>query len=177
MTTMSREHRRTASGSSTSESSPGAAQFLANLSPQQLQHLQFSVPQKGEPERFSVFLEKPREVPVPKRFTFDLNLLAQVARASEEQEKVEHARKESIKSRSSGAGSRREGSVSRRMSMDLLKEATAEKMEKVASVDWQFYATGLCLCLLNLVAAWDATALSLALPVSNISILLLDRTD
>lgn len=32
-------------------------------------------------------------------------------------------------------------------------------------VDWRFYATGVCLALVNLVMAWDATAISIALPV------------
>ncbi|KAF2256814.1 MFS general substrate transporter, partial [Trematosphaeria pertusa] len=29
---------------------------------------------------------------------------------------------------------------------------------------WRFYATGVCMCLVNLVMAWDATAISIALP-------------
>lgn len=50
---------------------PGAAQFLSNLSEQQLKHLQFAVPTNSGPDRFSQFLETPRQTPVPKRFTFD----------------------------------------------------------------------------------------------------------
>lgn len=37
-------------------------------------------------------------------------------------------------------------------------------------VDWRFYATGVCLALVNFVLAWDSTAISIALPVcKNIS--------
>lgn len=32
-------------------------------------------------------------------------------------------------------------------------------------VDWRFYATGVCLAVVNLALAWDSTAISIALPV------------
>lgn len=142
--------------------SPGAAQFLANLSPEQLQHLQFSVPQKEEPERFSAFLEEPRKVPVPKRFTFDLIVLAELARKNERVYDGKTPGKQSVNS----GGTRSGSAASSRMSVDMLKEATVVKIEKVASVDWRSYFTGVCLCVLNLVVAWDASMLSIALSVS-----------
>lgn len=159
---MSRPNR-----SDSDSSDPGAAQFISNLSPRQLQHLQFAVPKQGEPERFSQFLEEPRQVPVPKRFTFDaLDVEARKARkeTTKAKEIGKHARKDSAKSRRSetsksdtSAGSSSRGSV------DVLKE-----VERVSSVvDWRFYLTGACICLLNLVAAWDVTTLSTALPVSS----------
>ncbi|KAF2711951.1 MFS general substrate transporter [Pleomassaria siparia CBS 279.74] len=49
-------------------------------------------------------------------------------------------------------------------SIDILKEV--EKVKVVVDVvDWRFYSTGVCICLLNLVAAWDATSLSVVLPI------------
>lgn len=34
-------------------------------------------------------------------------------------------------------------------------------------VDWRFYATGVCLAVVNLALAWDSTAISIALPVCS----------
>lgn len=154
-------------------SDPGAAQFIANLSPRQLQHLQFSVPKKGQPDRFSQFLEEPRQVPVPKRFTFDPQELARLKEAKEKRKdegkgSAQHARSKSEKSTKSLRTVKSVSDVasSSRVSVDLLKE-----VEKVANVDWRFYSTGACICLLNLIAAWDATTLSISLPVTSCPLL------
>lgn len=40
-----------------------------------------------------------------------------------------------------------------------------QDVDRTGSADWRFYATGVVLCLVNLMAAWDATTLSIALPV------------
>jgi hypothetical protein len=147
---------------SDSSEGPGAAQFLTNLSPHEIQHLQLAVLKKEETESFSQFLEEPRNVPVPKRFMFNP---AELARLKENQkdarkENGTHARKGSVKSRQSGDGSSRSDVHS--PSRGLLVE-----LKRVASADWRFYTTGVCLCVMNLVAAWDATAISIALPVSQ----------
>ncbi|KAF2263238.1 MFS general substrate transporter [Lojkania enalia] len=39
-----------------------------------------------------------------------------------------------------------------------------EKVKEVVHFDWRFYLTGLGLLVVNLIAAWDATAVSVALP-------------
>jgi hypothetical protein len=142
-------------------SDPGAAQFLQNLSDQQLRHLAFAVPSKNEPERFSQFLETPRRTPVPKRFTFDA--LNSDSRKAKKQIEKEEETKDVGRSRSDSANST--------SSIDLMKEVEKVKIvaEVVGDVDWRFYATGGSLCLLNLVAAWDATSLAVVLPVFSIS--------
>lgn len=128
--------------------------FLQSLSAKQLDHLHYAIPSKNEPERFSQFLEEPRRTPVPKRFTFDaLNSASRQARKESEREE----KKDEGRSRSDSTNS-----VS--SNIDLLKEV--EKVKIVVDVvDWRFYSTGLCICLLNLVAAWDATSLAIVLPV------------
>ncbi|KAF2470723.1 MFS general substrate transporter [Lindgomyces ingoldianus] len=128
---MSRSER---SNSDTSD--PGAAQFLHGLSPQQLHHLQYSVPSKDAPERFSQFLEEPRRPPVPKRFTFDVLDLAARQKATR--------------------------SVTR--STTPTTEILLKEVDRVRKVDWRFHITLACICMLNLVAAWDATSLSIILP-------------
>lgn len=98
-------------------------------------------------------MEEPRRTPVPKRFTFDaLNSASR------------QARKESEKEEKKDAGRARSDSTNSVSSnIDLLKEV--EKVKTVVDVvDWRFYSTGLCICLLNLVAAWDATSLAIVLP-------------
>ncbi|KAF2190863.1 MFS general substrate transporter [Zopfia rhizophila CBS 207.26] len=134
---MSRSER---SDSDTSQ--PGAAQFLHGLSPRQLQHLQFSVPIRGTPNRLSQFLEEPRRPPVPNRFTFD----ALDSRTKET----------SGRSRSSTRSSTRSETPTADV---LLKE-----LPKLKKIDWKSEATFWCLSLLNLVAAWNATSISVALP-------------
>jgi hypothetical protein len=160
---MSRTQR---SDSETSD--PGAAQFITNRSPKQLQHLQFWVPDSEGPGRVSQFLEEPRQspqIPIPNRFTVDL------AKLKENNGEGKHARKESeksAKSLKSGIGSDSNGSrisVELLKNVDLLKEVE-KKATVVASIDWRFYVTGISLCFLNLVAAWDATMLPMSLPVS-----------
>ena len=152
---MSRSNR----SDSDSSSDPGAAQFLHSLSPRQLQHLKFAVPTKNEPERFSLFLEEPRKTPVPKRFTFDA-LDAATRKAGKENGKDGKEKLEGRKSE----GRARSGTRSSTPSVDLLKEV--ERVGSVVSVvDWRFYSTGTCICLLNLLVAWDATSLSIVLPV------------
>jgi hypothetical protein len=155
----------------TSAEDLGAAQFVARLNDDQLHHLQFSIPNDREADRLSRFLEEPRRVPVPNRFTFApldaSNTTAQGQHSRSESSKSakslglgKHSRTVSDKSTFSRLGS--EGSAASRISGDLLRE-----VEKVVSLDWRFYTTGACLCLVNLVAAWDATSLPIALPVSN----------
>jgi hypothetical protein len=157
--------------------SPGAAQFLSNLTPHQIQHLQLTIPTAHIPTRFSQFLEGPRRTPVPQKFHFDA-LDAETRKArhvggrlDDKVEKKVHGRFGSFRSKKSAEkstedGERKEFGGSAKSSIDL-KEVATEKMREVREVvEWRFYATGICLCLLNLVAALDATALSLALPVS-----------
>jgi hypothetical protein len=148
-------------------SDPGAAQFLQNLSEQQLRHLAFAVPQKSAPERYSQFLETPRRTPVPKRFTFDA-LNAESRKAKKEIVKDDEKK---------DVGRLRSDSANSVSSIDLLKEVEKVKIavEVVGGMDWRFYATGGCLCLLNLVAAWDATSLAIVLPVSFNSLPLMAR--
>lgn len=192
------QQERDAPGTSTEDL--GAAQFVTKLNDDQLQHLQFSIPNKHDAERLSRFLEQPRRVPVPTRFTFapvepsspgkhartesdksvksissgkhsrtESNKSAKPAGKHSRADSTwsirtfgigKHSRSNSEKSTSSRYGS--EGSTVSRISGDLLRE-----VEKVASVDWRFYTTGACLCVVNLVAAWDTTTLPIALPVSN----------
>jgi hypothetical protein len=175
----------------------GAAQFVTKLNDDQLQHLQFSIPNKHDAERLSRFLEQPRRVPVPTRFTFaprDASAPGKHSRteSSKSTSNAKHSRTESNKSTKSASKHSRadstwsirtfgigkhsrsnsekstssrygsEGSTVSRISGDLLRE-----VEKVASVDWRFYTTGACLCVVNLVAAWDTTTLPIALPVST----------
>jgi hypothetical protein len=176
---MSRPHR---SGSDSSQkgsptpSDPGAAQFIANLSPKQLRHLQFSVPPKDQPERFSQFLEGPRQVPVPNRFTFNaLDLAARrQERKTPSKKNVKHVRIGSDKSRKSISSRNRSASTGTsdasstfRGSMDLLKVELHEVKTTVREfVPWKFWATGVSMAMLNLVVAWDTTKLPVALPVS-----------
>jgi hypothetical protein len=139
----------------------GAAQFINNLTPTQLQHLQLTIPAAHIPERYSQFLEGPRQTPVPHKFIFDAldsesrRLRHQTGRLSEKQNACEDA----------GVNEKEGKTVSERSSVDI-KEIALEKVKGVVdAVEWRFYMTGCCLCLLNLVAAFDATALSIALPV------------
>ncbi|KAF2272797.1 MFS general substrate transporter [Westerdykella ornata] len=148
---MSRSQR---SSFNSSSEDLGAAQFITNLLPHQLQHLQFSVPEKDEPEQF---LERPRQVPVPKRFTIDPLDLARLKEGANQ-----HTRKASLISWLSRNGSD-DGSGSR-ISVDWLKEVERAAAEKVNGLDWKFHATGAALFILNLVVAWDATTLPIALP-------------
>lgn len=169
----------------------GAAQFITNLSERQRAHLQFAVPSKDAPDRFSHFLEEPRKTPVPNRFTFDaLDSDSRKARDSsstgskassklgcgdttKSTKSTQHAREDSGSGSDGGTSRSRSRTRSRaassvpslRPSVDLLKEVEHLK-EVVEVVDWRFYATGVCMCLVNLVMAWDATAISIALPVS-----------
>jgi hypothetical protein len=169
----------------TRSQSPGAAQFLSNLTPNQLQHLQLTIPTAHIRTRFSQFLEGPRRTPVPQRFHFEaLDAEARKARHAggrldSKAEKKGHGRWGSLKSHKNRPEN---------PSLTTIKEDCGEQTkesskssfeskgvktkssEPKAVVEWRFYATGICLCLLNLVAAWDATALSLALPVLSISL-------
>jgi hypothetical protein len=139
----------------------GAAQFINNLTPTQLQHLRLTIPAAHVPDRYSQFLEGPRQTPVPHKFIFDAldsesrRLRHQTGRLGERQ----HVRAQSEVNVGEGK------TESARSSVDL-KEITLEKVKvAVDVVEWRFYLVGCCLCLLNLVAAFDATALSIALPV------------
>jgi hypothetical protein len=140
----------------------GAAQFIKNLTPTQLQHLQLTIPAAHIPVRFSQFLEGPRSTPVPLKFTFDAldaesrRKRHQVGRLS----KPQHGRVSSDVSEKEGK------TESARSSVDFTDVAIEKVKGVVDVVEWRFYLTGCCLCLLNLVAALDATALSIALPVS-----------
>ncbi|KAL1606712.1 hypothetical protein SLS60_004119 [Paraconiothyrium brasiliense] len=74
---------------------------------------------------------------------------------------------------SASAGRRTPGtpSTSRRVSFESMPKSRPHLKKEVRhfkgvalEVDWRFYATGICLALVNLVMAWDATAISIALP-------------
>ncbi|KAF2866203.1 major facilitator superfamily domain-containing protein [Massariosphaeria phaeospora] len=169
---------------------PGAAQFVSNLSPRQLQHLQFAVPASKDPQRFSQFLEGPRQTPIPNRFTFeaiDATTRKQKAESSGKQGRDragsksaknvqagskasilsggKHGRGDSQSSSDAGqSGRERSATVSSTApSIDLLKEVERVRTA-VDIVDWRFYITGACIFLLNLVVAWDITSLPMALP-------------
>ena len=169
----------------------GAAQFLTNLNDRQKAHLQFAIPLNNEPDRLSQYLEGPRSTPVPKRFTFAA--LDSEARKQQEIESRAKSTKSSLYSQhirngsdsaastdSDGsrkvAWSRATSSVGtlKRASTNLSKEvghlkgsAANLKASVVNAADWSFYATGGSLCLVNLIIAWDATAVSIALPVCS----------
>lgn len=100
-------------------------------------------------------------MPVPKRFTFDaLNAASRRQKIEEEKVEGEPAQSERVASVSSSNFST--------PSLDFLKDVTTERVREVFEVvDWRFYITASCICLLNLVTAWDATALSIALPVCS----------
>jgi hypothetical protein len=139
----------------------GAAQFINNLTPTQLQHLRLTIPAAHIPNRYSQFLEGPRQTPVPHKFIFDA--------LDSESRRLRHQTGrlgEKPNVRADGEVNEKEGKTeSARSSVDL-KEIALEKVKVVIDVvEWRFYMVGCCLCLLNLVAAFDATALSIALPV------------
>jgi len=179
----------------------GAAQFIANLSEKQRAHLQFAVPSKGDPERFSHFLEEPRKTPVPDRFTFealdseartvrDLNSKVRrgditksgtsgkppgsykSTRGAGSTASSQHAREGSGATNSSGRWTPNSRSRSVATSFESMRKSIPRVRKEVRhfkgvtiEADWRFYATGICLALVNLVMAWDATAISIALPV------------
>lgn len=161
-------------------SGSGAFHFVNNLTPSQRQHLQFTIPAAHIPTRFSQFLEGPRRTPVPQKFHFDaLDSEKRRARhaggrldhiAEEKKEGKVHGRFGSLKSSKTGSKSKideeKRDYGSAKSSIELKEVLIEKSSEGRDAVEWRFYATGICLCLLNLVAAWDATALSLALPVS-----------
>lgn len=147
----------------TSTSKPpgaGAAQFINNLTPTQLQHLRLTIPAAHIPNRYSQFLEGPRQTPVPHKFVFDA--------LDSESRRLRHQTGrlgETSNLRAGGEVIEEGKTESARSSVDL-KEIALEKVKVVVDVvEWRFYMIGCCLCLLNLVAAFDATALSIALPV------------
>lgn len=79
---------------------------------------------------------------------------------------------------SSSAGRRTPGtpSTSRGVSFESMPKSRPQLKKEVRhfkgvtlEVDWRFYATGICLALVNLVMAWDATAISIALPVCHVN--------
>ncbi|KAF2655932.1 MFS general substrate transporter [Lophiostoma macrostomum CBS 122681] len=158
---------------------PASARLVTNLSTPQLQHLTYSIAPNDTPNRFSKFLEAPRNVPVPNRFTFDPQALA-AARERYEQERNNAGK---IKERSSKqTGGYR---ISRRASIDLLKKEMKDIHDKVVERiptvevpalsmewdwDWRFYTTGACLCAIDLALAWDLTSLVLALPTISSSL-------
>jgi hypothetical protein len=154
---------------------PASAQLVTNLSTSQLQHLTYSIAPRDTPNRFSKFLEAPRNVPVPKRFTFDPQALA-IARERCAQEQRTLGKNKDRSSKRVG-GYR----MSRRASVDLFKKEMKDihdrLVEKVPHVEvpvlnvnwewnWRFYTTGACLYAIELILAWDLTTLVLALPVS-----------
>ncbi|KAL5449959.1 hypothetical protein PMIN07_001607 [Paraphaeosphaeria minitans] len=80
---------------------------------------------------------------------------------------------------SMSAGRRTPGtpSTSRGMSFESMPKSRPQLKKEVRhfkgvalEVDWRFYATGVCLALVNLVMAWDATAISIALPTIAVSL-------
>jgi hypothetical protein len=185
---------RSGQGSARATPEPtGAAQFLTNLNDRQKAHLQFAIPTNNEPERLSQFLEGPRRTPVPKRFTFAApDAEARKLREMEQDRKsikssfyTRHVRDGSGSSASSDSYGSRKGAWSmatssvgtlKRASTSLSKEmgqlkgtakGTASNLKESVrnATDWSFYATSGSLCLVNLVIAWDATAVSIALPV------------
>jgi hypothetical protein len=196
---MNRPHRSD-SETSISSSSTGDApfQFVANLSQSQLHHLQFSVPGKTQSNRLSKFLEGPRSVPVPNRFTFDP---AQIALKREREDKErkeeecrlkqeakekqknnkkvgqekENSKRGSQQNEEKSLGHGKNDSMSSMSSRSLSSVPNIDMTEVVLTVedevrdvvDWRFYVTGVCLCAVNLMAAWEATMLSVALPVSS----------
>lgn len=190
---------------------PGAAQFIANLSHQQRAHLQFAVPTQAESDRLSHFLEEPRQTPVPGRFMFEAldsearttkELNSKVRRGDTKKSHFYHkpptiagSRKSSRSRRSSrssrsrstshharekstaaSASNRTSGTVSARgMSFESIPKSRPRLQTEVRhfkgvalEVDWRFYATGVCLALVNLALAWDSTAISIALPVCSL---------
>jgi hypothetical protein len=179
---------------STSTPEPtGAAQFLTNLNDRQKAHLQFAIPTNSEPDRLSQFLEGPRRTPVPKRFTFaaldsEARKVKEVAgsnKSTKSTTSTQHVRggsggsntasdRDSYGSRktmsraASSVGTLKRASTSLTKDLGNLKGTVGNlKATVVEAVDWSFYATGCSLCLVNLVIAWDATAVSVALPVRN----------
>jgi hypothetical protein len=81
-----------------------------------------------------------------------------------------------LRDESSSAGRKTPGtpSTSRGVSFESMLKSRPQLKKEVRhfkgvslEVDWRFYATGVCLALVNLVMAWDATAISIALPVCS----------
>ncbi|ORY13563.1 major facilitator superfamily domain-containing protein [Clohesyomyces aquaticus] len=129
--------------SNSDPSDQGPAQFLQGLSPAHLKHLQYSVPVREVPDRFSLFLaQEPRKPPVPKRFTFDA-----LDYATREQHKPTKSPTKSLTRTTTPT-----------------TEIIQKEFERVRGVEWKFYLTFLCICILNLMAAWDATSLPIAIP-------------
>ncbi|KAJ4297665.1 hypothetical protein N0V90_005559 [Kalmusia sp. IMI 367209] len=87
----------------------------------------------------------------------------------------QHARDESA---ASSAGRRTPGTpISRGISFESMPKSRPQLKKEVRhfrgvslEVDWRFYATGVCLALVNLVMAWDATAISIALPTIAVAL-------
>ena len=166
----------------TDSSDPGAAQFLHGLEHHQIQHLRFSVPLRDAATRFSQFLEGPRTPPIPHRFTFhpqppprpgansNSRLGFGAGRstttpASNGRSTITPAFTE-ITERSTAA------LINTGRSTATLLEKVWKKAPELKTVDWGYYSTVACLCLLNLMAAWEATTLSVALPVRSSSYIL-----
>lgn len=185
--------------SSTSTPEPtGAAQFIANLNDRQKAHLQFAIPSTNEPERLSQFLEGPRQTPVPTRFAFAA--LGSEVRKQKEIESSSKSTKSSVYSRhvrddsgtsasdgdshthrkgahsATGRATSSIGTLKRASTMfskeagSLRGSAANLKTTVIDAVDWSFHATGLSLVLVNLIIAWDVTAVSIALPVCQFRI-------
>jgi len=141
-------------------SEPVAAQFLHNLSERQIDHLHYAIPPTNEPERFSQFLEAPRRTPLPAKFIFPA--LRDPSRLAHKEITIEKDKVESDEKNHGGRS--RSSSTNSVTSIDVKKEI--QKVKVIVDVlDWRFYSTSACLCLLNLVAAWDATSLAVVLPV------------
>ena len=170
----------------------GAAQFLTNLNDKQKAHLQFAIPANNEPDRLSQYLEGPRRTPVPKRFTF-----AAIDSEARKQQEIDNrpkstkssfyshhirdgsgssasetgsdeSRKATWSRAASSVGSLKRASTNLTKEMGNLKGSAVNLKTTVANAaDWSFYATGASLCVVNLIIAWDATAVSIALPVCS----------
>ncbi|KAH7117092.1 major facilitator superfamily domain-containing protein [Dendryphion nanum] len=148
----------------------GAAQFIHNLSPSQLQYFRFSVQNhENVPQRFSQFLEGPRNAPVPKRFTFNITELMErkIEEDGEGSIMTKHTRndsagKDSMKSTNTMESTK---TVKKAISTEVMKE-----VDKVVNADWKYYATGFCMFVINLMVAFDATALPITLPIMSTSL-------
>lgn len=160
-------------------SDPGAAQFLHSLAPHQVQHLRFSVPLKNAADRFSQFLEGPRTPPVPKRFIFyptEITSKQESKPNSKPTPKLNTKLTPTLKSGRSTATLVNSGRSTTTPTKGVRFAATPateisettlwNEIPRIWTIDWNFYLTILCVCLVNLMTAVDATILPVTLSVS-----------